>query len=166
MASDYALDLQEAIAKLNDLYAQQGGIEIEIAKQQRRVAALKALVADAGTVVSLDPNLGGLTETIKSVLQSAFPMPLTVSEIKERLSSLGFSVDDYSNFRGSLHTVLKRLCDSQSVEKVSLERDSPAHHSGMRGDEQPPTEIGYQWSTIIRKELPYIGPGTYVRLKK
>ena len=153
MANSYNEDFQKATLELSDLYAQQNALEVKIAKQQRRVAALKALVEDEEGELGPDPNLGGLTESIRSVLQAAFPMPLTMSEIKDRLTALHFPVHQYKNFRGSLHTVLKRFIDSNHVERTQVPTVSPAHDSGMRGAEQPPTQIAYQWATIIRRDL-------------
>ena len=166
MTSDYKTDLKRAVDELAGLYSELGNLEIKIARQQRRVAALKSLAeGDAEFEIAPDPSLGGLTESISSVLKAAFPTPLTTFEIREHLIALHFPVHNYKNFRGSLHTVLKRLIDGQLVDRqTDLEigepayrwatvirpdrlidkvrrASSPAHDSGMRGSETPADSI-------------------------
>jgi hypothetical protein len=175
MASDYKIDLQKASAELADLYARLSNLEIEIARQQRRVAALKSLAeSDEEFEIPPDPNLGGLTESISSVLKAAFPTPLTTFQIRDSLIALHFPVHNYKNFRGSLHTVLKRLVDNGCVERgedpkigeptyrwtmiirrsTLTERVNAAYDSGMRGDEKPKT-----LNSRIRS-------GTYIDIRK
>jgi|ERR1017187_538587 hypothetical protein len=170
MKDNYRPELQKATAELDDLYDQRNDLELAIAKQQRIVAAFKALVESDEDEIAPDPNLGGMTESIKSVLQASFPTPLTISQIKAGLLALHFPIHQYKNFRGSLHTVLKRISDNDLAERVNVPATSAAHTSGMRGDEPPPTEIAYRWVRIIRSVPPpppttrLITPGQSINL--
>jgi len=62
----------------------------------------------------------GLTEACRTVLRSA-GRPLTALELRDRLVSVGFDLERYSNALASVHTVLKRL--TESGEAGVKERD-------------------------------------------
>jgi hypothetical protein len=142
MSHDYKSDLHEAHEKLAALFKQKDELEIEIAKQQRRAAALALLCEDSGEAVeALELNLGGLSDAVRSVLRAAGPYGLTPAEVKKNLSQLHFPVDKYKNFRGSLHTVLKRLIDAKEVKR--------AIHDFPEGKD----ESVYQWVGKIRSRF-------------
>jgi len=111
-------DLQKARELLAQLFLQREDLDLRIARQQRRVAALVALVDDTeATDQLLQLNLGGLTDAIRTALRTAGPRGLTTSEVVARLDQLFFPINEYSNFRASLGTVLKRLVASNEVRK-------------------------------------------------
>jgi len=110
--------LTKAREELAALFRQREELEVRIAKQQRRVAALVTLVDDTeATDQLLGLNLGGLTDAIRTTLRTAGSRGLTTSEVTARLDQLFFPVNDYKNFRASLGTVLKRLIASGEVRK-------------------------------------------------
>lgn len=140
MTSDYKSDMREARDKLSELVRQREELEIEISKQQRRVAAL-ALLSEEGSESEehLELNLGGLTEAVRSAIRAAGSKGLTPVEIRKSLIQLYFPVADYKNFRGSLHAVLKRLVDAGEVKR--------AVHDMHEGRD----ESVYQWVGRRRK---------------
>lgn len=110
--------LQKAREQLAALFLQREDLDLRIARQQRRLAALAALVDDSeATDQLLELNLGGLTDAIRTALRTAGPRGLTTSEVVARLNQLFFPVNEYKNFRASLGTVLKRLVASGEVRK-------------------------------------------------
>ena len=112
--------VEEARASLTELFRQREALEIAIARQQRRVAALAALVdeSEEGDRI-LQLELGGLTDSVRSVLRAAGAAGgLTPKEIRSRLIQLYFPVNEYQNFMASLGTVLKRLVKSGEVKRV------------------------------------------------
>jgi len=109
-------DAREELAKL---FGQREDLEIQIAKQQRRLAALAALIDDSEeTDQILNLNLGGLTDSIRTALRAAGTRGLTPAEIRTRLIQLYFPVNGYKNFRASLSTVLKRLVRAGEVRRM------------------------------------------------
>jgi len=124
--------VQKAREDLAEMFRQREDLDVRIAKQQRRLAALVTLVDDSEeTDQIMELNLGGLTEAIRTALRTAGPRGLMPSEIKARLEQLFFPVNEYKNFRASLGTVLTRLVASGEVRKaihdVQNERDQSVY---------------------------------------
>jgi hypothetical protein len=113
------IELQLARVELIKLFKAREELDIRIAKQQRRLAALATLVDNTEmTEGILELNLGGLTDAIKTVLRASSSRGLTPGEITIRLTQLYFPVEEYRNFRASLSTVLKRLVASGEVRRA------------------------------------------------
>lgn len=112
-------NVRRAREELAKMFQQREEIDVRIAKQQRRLAALVALIDDSEeTDEIMELNLGGLTDAIRTALRTAGPRGLTPSETMARLKQLYFPVNDYKNFAASLGTVLKRLVASGEVRKA------------------------------------------------
>jgi hypothetical protein len=110
--------VKKAREELALLFRQREELDVRIAKQQRRLAALAALVDDSEqTDQLLDLRLGGLTDAIRTALRTAGSRGLTTGEVTARLDQLFFPVNEYKNFRASLGTVLKRLIASGEIRK-------------------------------------------------
>lgn len=111
--------VRQAREGLAGLFKQREEIDVRIAKQQRRLAALVALIDDCEeTDQIVELNLGGLTDAIRTALRTAGPRGLTPGETTARLKQLYFPVSGYKNFAASLGTVLKRLVESGEVRKA------------------------------------------------
>ena len=111
--------VRQAREELARMFQQREEIDVRIAKQQRRLAALVALVDDSEeTDQIMELNLGGLTDAIRTALRTAGPRGLTPGETTARLKQLYFPVSDYKNFAASIGTVLKRLVESGEVRKA------------------------------------------------
>jgi hypothetical protein len=59
----------------------------------------------------------GITAAVRKTLRDA-GKPLTPVEVKERMPALGFPLIRYSNPLASIHTILKRLARTESVDAV------------------------------------------------
>jgi|SRR5882724_1731008 len=112
--------VEKARAELMDLFMKREQLNVLIAKQQRRLAALAALVDEseqADKIMEMD--LGGLSDAVRTAIKTAFPSGLTPREIRTRLIQLYFPVSEYKNFMASLHAVLNRLVEGKEI-KVAI----------------------------------------------
>jgi hypothetical protein len=146
--------LGQAREELLRMFKEQEELQISIAKQHRRVAALATLVDDseeADTIMGLE--LYGLKDAIGIALKSAMPNGLTASEIMGRLIQLCFPVNEYTNFRASLNSVLKRFVQAGEVRVAMHDVDAKSRRD----------ESVYQWvGKPAFKRSSFKGPGTYV----
>jgi hypothetical protein len=74
----------------------------------------------------------GFTEAVRKVLRSSNE-PLTPAEVKDRLPGVGFFLAGYSNPSASIHTILKRLAKTESVEVTPKDG-----------------KMGYRWVGLVR----------------
>src|SRR5271156_4463202 len=89
-------ELVEARKELSEMFAFREQLDVGIAKQQRRIAALTALVNESEEVDELlDLNLGGLTEAVRTVFRASDSYGLTPVEVRDRLVRLYFPVNEY-----------------------------------------------------------------------
>jgi hypothetical protein len=145
MASGYKTkreeEVEEAREELASLFKQREELEVRIAKQQRRVAALATLVDESEQSDQiLELNLGGLTDVVRSALRAGGPRGLTPMEMRTRLSQLSFPTNEYKNFMASLHSVIKRLVDAGEVRTIIFDK-----HEGRDGSV-------YQWVGGIKNK--------------
>jgi hypothetical protein len=127
-------ELVQAREDLCQMFIAREQLEVEIARQQRRIAALTALVNESEEVDELlELNLGGLTDAVRSVFRASERSGLTPVEVRNRLSHLYFPVNEYKNFMATLHTVLIRLEKNKEIRLAILDR-----HEGR-------DESVYQW---------------------
>ncbi|MBZ5507602.1 MAG: hypothetical protein LAO78_19245 [Acidobacteriia bacterium] len=110
MKREYKTDLETAREDLADMFREKEELEIRIAKQQRKVAAL-AILSDESedTDELLDLGLGGLTNACRSVFRASTTKLLTPVEIRNRLRQLQFPIHEYKNILASVHNTLRRL---------------------------------------------------------
>jgi hypothetical protein len=114
--TDVRSELQSAINQLTALLEQKERIEVDIAKQRRKVAAWQELCAaeeddvpDALSYVESLLDLGGLTEAIKTVLRGSRKEWMNTSEIMIALRELGFPLEKYKAPMASITTTVNRL---------------------------------------------------------
>jgi hypothetical protein len=82
-------------------------LEAECAALRQTIAALAPLVGESS------PN--GLTDAIRTILAQA-EEPLSASDIRDRLASMGFDMKGYSNPLSTIHTILRRLTESDEAD--------------------------------------------------
>ncbi len=134
--------VKKAREELAQLFREREELDLRVAKQQRRLAALVALVDDSEqTDQLLDLRLGGLTDAIRTALRTAGSRGLTTSEVTARLDQLFFPINEYKNFRASLGTVLKRLMASGEVRK------------SIPGDRLESQQTVYVWVGAIKNRF-------------
>lgn len=115
----YETDLAAALSGLNQLIASREELEGEIARQKRKVAALRELVgAEAGWEAAKLAH--GLTDACRTVLRAA-GRPLLPVEVKEGVERLGVSPQE--NLLASVYTVLRRLKLANQVIEVEAHRN-------------------------------------------
>ncbi len=122
MASNYQKDLKQAREDLADLLANREQIEIEIARQKRKVAALSELCDESElgdgvneALQSLGLDLGGLSDACRTAMRASRKEWMTITEIQESLKELGFPLDKYKAPTASITTTVNRLADNNEV---------------------------------------------------
>src|SRR6266702_1486205 len=113
---NYQSDLSAARLHLVELLAKRENLEIEIAQQKEKVAALSKLTNESGDAEQLLEFNAGLTEACKTAFRIAPQRGLSVEGIKSVLEFLGFPIEEYKNVEASIHTTVKRMQDKGEVE--------------------------------------------------
>ncbi len=141
----YRDELVKAREVLSNMFAEREALEVEIAKQQRRIGALAMLVNESEEVDELlDLNLGGITDAVRSVFRASGPLGLTPVEIRDRLIRLSFPVNEYKNFLASLHVVLDRLVKAGEIKLAIRDKHEGQNSSVYQWVQK------YQWSDRLR----------------
>lgn len=135
MAKSSQADLQHARTLLRDLMERREELEVQIAKQRQRVAALATDHDPKGGAdeMTLELNIDGLTNACRSALRAAGPRGLTPAELRNSLRELRFPIQNYENGLAAVHTVLKRL---ESYKEVRV---------GIRDVHNGRDDSVYQW---------------------
>lgn len=118
--ADVRVELENAINQLGTLLEQKEKIEVEIAKQRRKVAAWQELYATEDGEELPSPHqleslldLGGLTDAIRTVLRASRKEWINTSEIMTGLRDLGFPLSKYKAPMASIITTVNRLVPSE-----------------------------------------------------
>jgi len=93
-------------------------LEVAIAKQKKRAAALRELVAVDNDNSPPTDLVDGITDACRTVFRAA-EKPLLPLQVKTRVEALGFPPQ--SNLLASVHTVIRRLVAANEVEEVNPE---------------------------------------------
>jgi hypothetical protein len=162
----YQKILNDAVAKLTALAATRDTIEIELIKLRELIHATANMLSDdqqrSGYLAVLNTAMlrdgvrdASLVEAIRRVLQDARGKFLTATDVRDQLKTYGFDFSEYaSNPLASISTTLRRFKQqdvlTKDIDGVAAYRwifrfpfprtgatGSPAHDSGMRGDEKP-----------------------------
>ena len=128
MASNYQKDLKQAREDLADLLANREQIEIEIARQKRKVAALSELCDESElgdgvneALQSLGLDLGGLSDACRTAMRASRKEWMTITEIQESLKELGFPLD---KFKKPPRQLPRPLTGLPTIMKLSLKSAS------------------------------------------
>lgn len=120
MALDYQAWYASARAELERLQAEQSELERALEEHEKQIVELVRTVNFLAPMVGEQPLAeaatppGGMTDCIRDLLKDATE-PLTAAEIREKLEVLGFDMKSYSNPLATIHTVLRRLTESEEV---------------------------------------------------
>jgi len=115
---DYRRALEAAIKEYEDLGTKRRDIDNRLAELAQTIGTLSKLLGFTPTVPI------GLTDAIRIVVRGA-GVPMSPTEVRDRLRGMGFDVSRYSNDLAAVHTILKRL--NQSGELRFLPRPNGAH---------------------------------------
>jgi hypothetical protein len=101
---DYRRALETAIREYESLGEQRQQID-------KRLSELAQSISTLSRLCGLTPTVPwGLTDACRVVLRSGLPM--TPTEVRDRLLAIGCDLSKYSNELAAIHTVLKRLNES------------------------------------------------------
>ena len=102
---DYRRALEAAVREYEALGEQRQQID-------RRLAELAQTLSTLSRLCGIVPTVSvGLTDACQLVLRVA-GIPMTPTEVRERLTSFGFDLARYTNDLAAVHTTLKRLNDA------------------------------------------------------
>src|SRR5262245_47312794 len=115
---DYRRALEAAIKEYEELGAKRRDIDNRLAELAQTIGTLSKLLGLTPTVPM------GLTDAIRLVVRGA-GVPMSPTEVRDRLRGIGFDVSRYVNDLAAVHTILKRL--NQSGELRFIPRPNGAH---------------------------------------
>ena len=124
MALDYHDWYRRAKAERARILGEKQKLLSEIENRDQQLAALAQTMRAIAPLVGekspeadeeSEPPRSGMTDTIRAILNRS-KEPLTASELRECLESIGFDVNSYSNPLATIHTVLRRLREAGEVE--------------------------------------------------
>jgi len=99
---DYRRALDSASREYEELGARRRAIDQRLAELGQTIGMLMRLLGLTPTVPL------GLTDAVRMVVRGA-GVPMSPTEVRDRLRSIGFDVSKYSNELAAVHTILKRL---------------------------------------------------------
>jgi hypothetical protein len=107
---DYRRALDTAIREYEELGAKRQAIDTRLAELAQTISTLSKLLGLTPTVPM------GLTDAVRLVMRGGVPM--TPTEVRDRLHAIGFDTSKYANDLAAVHTILKRLNDSGELRFV------------------------------------------------
>jgi len=108
---DYRRALDAAVREYEALGAQRREID-------QRLTELAQTIGTLSRLCGLTPTVPwGLTDACRIVLRSGLPM--TATDVRDRLQSIGFDLSKYSSELAAIHTVLKRLNESGELRLLA-----------------------------------------------
>jgi hypothetical protein len=117
---DYRRALEAAVAEYEALGSQRRELDARLTQLAHTIGTLNRLCGFVPTVP------WGLTDACRLVLRNV-AAPLTPTEVRDRLQSIGFDLSKYANELAAIHTVLKRLRESGEVHVVPRAADKNAY---------------------------------------
>ncbi len=109
---EYRRALEAAAKEYEALGAERQRIDKRLGELGQTIATLSRLCGITPTVT------WGLTDACRTVIRSA-GVPMTPSEVRDRLLHIGFDLSAYANALAAIHTTLKRLNDAGEFRSVS-----------------------------------------------
>ena len=115
---DYRRALDTAIREYEALGQQRQDIDKRLAEVAQTIGSLSRLCGLVPTVPM------GLTDACRLVVRGA-GLPVTPTEVRDRLRGFGFDLSRYSNDLAAIHTIIKRL--NQAGELRFIARGTGKH---------------------------------------
>ena len=117
---DYRRALETAIREYEALGQQRQDIDKRLAEVAQTISSLSRLCGLVPTVPM------GLTDACRLVVRGA-GLPVTPTEVRDRLAAFGFDLSKYSNDLAAIHTILKRLNQAGELRFIARGTDKPAY---------------------------------------
>ena len=142
-ADDYRRALEAAAREYEALGAERQRID-------KRLGELAQTIATLSRLCGLTPTVSwGLTDACRTVIRSA-GVPMTPSQVRDRLSAIGFDLAPYANALAAIHTTLKRLNDAGELRSVS--HGAAATKTGYVWDRPPKAAmLGPDAAQVVRE---------------
>jgi hypothetical protein len=109
---DYRRALESAVREYEDLGERRRAIDTRLAEVAQTIGTLSRLCGLTPTVPM------GLTDACRLVMRGT-GVPMTPSEVRDRLRTIGLDLSKYSNDLAAIHTILKRLNESGELRFVA-----------------------------------------------
>lgn len=116
---DYKRALESAIREYEALGQQRQDLDKRLAEVAQTISSLSRLCGLVPTVPM------GLTDACRLIVRGA-GVPVTPTEVRDRLRSFGFDLSKYSNELAAIHTILKRLNEAGELRLVAKGTAKPA----------------------------------------
>ena len=108
---DYRRALDAAVKEYEALGEQRRNID-------KRLTELSQTIGTLSRLCGLIPTVPwGLTDACRVVLRSGLPM--TATDVRDRLRSIGFDLSKYSSELAAIHTVLRRLNEAGELRMLA-----------------------------------------------
>ena len=137
---EYRQALEAAAREYEELGKKKREIEDRLAQLSQTISTLNRLCGVTPTV------FWGLTDACRLVLRNA-GHPLTPTEVRDRLQSIGVDLSKYSSSLAAIHTVLKRLREADELRFIQLESGRFAYEW-----DRPPKSQAMNESALARFE--------------
>ena len=109
---DYHRALEAATREYEALGAKRHAID-------NRLAELAQTIGTLSKLLGLTPAVPlGLTDAVRLVVRGA-GVPMTPTEVRDRLRAIGFDVSKYVNDLAAVHTILRRLNESGELRVIA-----------------------------------------------
>lgn len=109
---DYRRALESAVREYEELGERKRALDTRLAEVAQTIGTLSRLCGLTPTVPM------GLTDACRLVMRGA-GVPMSPSEVRERLRTIGLDLSKYSNDLAAIHTILKRLNESGELRFVA-----------------------------------------------
>jgi hypothetical protein len=117
MSDDYRRALDAACREYEELGRQRAELDARLTQLTQSIGTLMRLCGFVPTVP------WGLTDACRVVIRNA-GVPMSPTEVRDRLISIGCDLSRYSNELAAIHTILRRLNDSGEIRFIA----SPGKH--------------------------------------
>ena len=74
----------------------------------------------------------GLTEAIRWVFRQPLVLPLTPTQVRDRMAEMGYDLSKYKHVMPPIHNTLKRMKEAGEIREVDAWADSGARHLKAR----------------------------------
>lgn len=117
---DYRRALETAIREYEALGQQRQDIDKRLAEVAQTIGTLSRLCGLVSTVPL------GLTDACRLVVRGA-GVPVTPTDVRQRLQTIGFDLSKYANDLAAIHTILKRLNESGELRFIPRGNEPRKH---------------------------------------
>ncbi len=112
MSDEYRQALDAAVPRCEELGLQRAELDARLTQLTQSIGTLMKLCGFVPTIP------WGLTDACRTVLRNA-GIPMSPTEVRDRLAAIGVDLSKYSNELAAIHTVLRRLNDSGELRFIA-----------------------------------------------